>query len=143
MKRTALLAAAALVAATPALASAAPAKASKRTVTSTYQGFLAFTVVDGASGALNCQGSGPCWDFETKKGEKTVVISAKDATGAPVPLQVFTNDDYEGTVQNFCGTGTLTVSPKAPSVVSVRTAVSGVCQGVATQGTLTAVITNK
>ena len=143
MKRTALVATLALVAVTPAMAHAAP-KASKRTITSPYSGPVGVSVTAGLGGALNCTGPlAGCWDFTTLKGEKTVTITAKDSTGTPIGLQIFTDDDYANNVQFFCGTGTITVSPKAATAVGVRIAVDPNCAAVPTSGTLTAVITNK
>jgi hypothetical protein len=142
VKRTALIAALALVAVSPAMAHAAP-KASKRTLTFNYSNPVGITS-PAASGALNCQGPmAACWDFTTVKGEKTVAVSAKDSTGTPIGLQVWTDDDYAGTIQSFCGTGTLTVSPKAVTAVSVRAAFDPTCAALPTSGTFTAVITNK
>jgi hypothetical protein len=141
VKRTALLATLALVAVSPTLAHAAP-KASKRTITFDYASPVGLTT-PAANVALNCNGPiTACWDFTTVKGEKAVAVSAKDSTGTPVGLQVFTDDDYNS-VQTFCGTGSITVSPKAATSVSVRVAVDPTCAGIPTNGTLTAVITNK
>lgn len=140
MKRTALIAAAALVAVTPALAHAAPKGV--RTVTATYTGFQG-TSNPAFSLNLNCSGGvGDCFDFSTVKGEKTVVISAKDNSGMPVGLQVFTDDDFQS-VQAYCGTATINVSPKSPTPVSVRPVVTESCAGVPTEGTLTALIRKK
>jgi hypothetical protein len=144
VKRTALLATLALVAVTPAIASAAPAKPTSRTITSDYTIAPGISAADGAGAALGC--TGPitgCWDFTTVKGEKTVTITADDETGTPVGLQVFTDDDYAGNVQFFCGTATITVSPKAGTQVGVRVAQDPSCSAVATTGTLKAVITNR
>jgi hypothetical protein len=141
VKRTALVATLALVAVTPAVAHAAP-KPTKRTVTASYSGFYGTSNPAFAFNA-NCTGGvGDCWNFTTVKGEKTVVISAKDNSGTPTGLQVFTDDDFQG-VQTYCGTATITVSPKTPTPVSVRPVLTDSCAGVPTNGTLTAVITNK
>jgi hypothetical protein len=141
VKRIALVAAAALVAAGPAIAHAAP-KASKRTVSYAYSNPVGFTT-PAANVALKCNAPiTGCWDFNTVKGEKTVVVTAKDATGTPIGLQVFVDDDYDA-VQTFCGTGTVSVSPKRPAVVSVRAAFDPNCAALPTNGTFTAVITNK
>lgn len=143
MKRTALVATLALVAVSPAVAHAAP-KAKQRTITSAYSGPVGVSVTSGLGGALNCTGPlAGCWDFTTVKGEKTVTITAKDSTGTPIGLQIFTDDDYANNVQFFCGTGTIEVSPKAATSVGVRIAVDPACAAVPTSGTLTAVITNK
>lgn len=143
MKRTALLVTAALVAVTPAVASAAPAKGSTRTLTATYQGFAGLSTAAVNTALTACPANQACFDFTTKKGEKTVTITAVDQTGTPVPLQIYTDDDYNGTVQAVCGTGTVTVSPKAATPVNVRVVADPTCGGVATQGTLTAVISNR
>ena len=141
MKRTAVVAMLALVAVSPAVAHAAP-KASKRTVTASYDGFYG-TSNPAFSFNANCTGGvGDCWDFTTVKGEKTVVISAKDDNGMQVGLQVYLDDDFQS-VETYCGTATITVSPKTPTPVSVRPVVADSCAGVPTSGTLTAVITNK
>jgi hypothetical protein len=143
VKRTALVAALALIAVGPAVAHAGP-KASKRTLTATYQHPVAVSVTTGLGATLNCTGPmAGCWEFSTVKGEKTVTISAKDSTGTPTGLQIFTDDDYANNVQFFCGTGTITVSPKVATPVGVRIAFDPSCAGVPTSGTLTAVITNK
>ena len=143
MKRIAVLTAAALLAATPVLAEAAPAKASKRTLTKTYQGFVGAGTPAASTALTACPANDACWEFPTVKGEKTVALSAKDDSGRPVAFQVYVDDDYEGTVQTFCGTGSVVVSPKRATPVSVRMSLSEACQGVPTQGALTAVITNK
>jgi hypothetical protein len=141
VKRTALIAAVALVAVSPTLAHAGT-KASKRTITSAYSNPVGAST-PAANVALNCNAPiTGCWDFNTVKGEKTVVVTAKDSTGTPIGLQVFTDDDYNS-VQTFCGTGTITVSPKHPAAVSVRAAFDPSCAAVPTSGTFTAVITNR
>ena len=144
MKRIAVLAAAALMVATPVLAQAAPAKASKRTLTYDYQGFQAFSVDAAGSGSAEnpCAAIDACWDFSTVKGEKTVTFSVADGSGTPAGIQVFVDDTYDA-VATFCGTGTLTVSPKRAALVSVRPAIADTCQAVPTSGTITAVVTNK
>jgi hypothetical protein len=142
VKRTALLATFALVAVTPAIALAAPAKS--RTISSTYTGAPGVSITAGAGAALGC--TGPitgCWDFNTVKGEKKVTITAADSSGTPVGLQVFTDDDYANNVQFFCGTATIEVSPKAATQVGVRVANDPSCAALPTTGKLTAVITNK
>jgi hypothetical protein len=145
VKRTALIATLALVAVTPAVAHAGP-KASKRTVSFDYSGFGGATTPAASFNAFNLTcttaGFGDCFDFSTKKGEKTVVISATDGSGTPVGLQVFTDGDFQ-TVQTFCGTTTLTVSPKVATPVSVRVVGSSDCAALPTSGTIAAVITNK
>lgn len=142
MKRTALLATLALVAVSPAIAHAAP-KASKRTITYDYSNPVGITS-PAVNVALNCNGPiGGCFDFTTLKGEKTVTVTVTDSTGMPVGLQIFTDDDYAGNVQTFCGTGTITVTPKTPTQVGVRAAFDATCGGIPTSGTFTAVITNK
>lgn len=143
MKRIALLAALAVVAATPAFASAAPAKASKRTITKQYQGFVGASAAGASTALTACPANDACWDFETQKGEKTVVLTSKDASGAPAAFQAYVDDDYEGSVQSFCGTGTLTVSPKKAALISIRVAPLAGCQGVPTEGVLTAVLANR
>jgi len=141
MKRIAVVAAAALVAAGPAIAHAAP-KASKRTVSYSYSNPVGFTT-PAANAALKCNAPiTGCWDFSTVKGEKTVAISATDNSGTPVGLQVFTDGDFQS-VQTYCGTATITVSPKTATSVDVRPVVTDACAGVPTNGTLTAVITKK
>lgn len=140
MKRTALLAAAALVAVTPALASAAPK--GPRTLSYDYQGFQAVHSSAVGSGSLEdpCAAVDSCWDFTTVKGEKTIKLTIADGTGA-AGFQVWTDDDYTGTVTTFCGTGEIKVSPKTAAAISVRPSASPDCQAVPTSGTLTAVIT--
>ncbi len=141
MKRTALIAAVALVAVGPAIAHAGP-KASKRTITSSYSNPVGLST-PAANTALNCNPpiSG-CWEFSTLKGEKTVVVTAADSTGTPIGLQIFVDDDYDA-VQTFCGTGTISVSPKRSAAVSIRPVFDPACAAVPTSGTFTAVITNK
>ncbi|MDT7571020.1 MAG: hypothetical protein QOE05_1194 [Actinomycetota bacterium] len=141
MKRTAVLVTLALVAVSPAVAHAAP-KAKSRTLTATYSGFYG-TSNPAFSFNSNCTGGvGDCFDFSTVKGEKTVVISATDDNGMSVGLQVFTDDDFQG-VQTYCGTATITVSPKAATPVSVRPVLTDSCAGVPTSGTLKAVLSTK
>lgn len=137
MKRTALVATLALVAVSPAVAHAAP-KPAKRTVTLDYTGALGASVA-GASFNSNCSGGiGDCMELTTVKGEKSITLTAADATGQQVGIQVFTDGDFN-TVQLLCGTGTVTVNPKSATPVSVRPAV-GACTGEPTKGTITAVI---
>ncbi|MDP3714371.1 MAG: hypothetical protein Q8R60_18015 [Mycobacteriales bacterium] len=145
MKRSLALLAAVAVVATPLAASAAPKppKKTTRTVTFDYTAFTAGTVSVAASFSLNnCDLPGQCFDFDTVKGEKTVKLSAVDATGLPVAMQVFTNDDYAGNVVTYCGTGTLKVSAKSANLVSVRMTLSDTCAGLPTEGTVTGTITN-
>jgi hypothetical protein len=144
VKRTALVATLALVAVTPAIAHAAPPKApkaTKRTVTLDYKGALGLSSPAVAFNSNCSAGIGDCMEFTTVKGEKTITFSAVDQTGQPVGIQVFTDDDFNS-VQTLCGSGTLTVSPKTPTAVSVRPAYS-TCTGQPTTGTITAVITNR
>ena len=143
MKRTVLLITAAAVALTPLAATAAPAKAKPRTITYDYSGFQAggATAAGSFSSENGCTALPACWDFDTKKGEKTIEIKAADASGSAVGFQVFYDDDYAGNVVLFCGEGKITVSPKAGHTVSVRTSAHD-CGGLPTEGTLTAVITN-
>ena len=139
MKRTALIATLALVAVSPAVAHAAPSKGS-RTITMDYTGALGVSA-QGAGFNSTCSfGVGDCMDFTTVKGEKTITLKAADSAGA-VGIQVFIDDDFD-TVQLFCGTGSLTVSPKTATPVSVRPAF-GECDAQPTSGTITAVITKK
>ena len=139
MNRTALLATLALVAVSPAVAHAAPSKGS-RTITMDYTGALGASA-QGAGFNSNCSfGVGDCMEFSTVKGEKTITFKVADPAGA-VGIQVFTDEDFNS-VQLFCGTGTLTVSPKSATPVSVRPAL-GECAGQPTKGTITAVITKK
>lgn len=137
MKRSLLLVTAAAVALTPLAASAAPAKAKPRTITFDYTGFTGA----GTSGLSTnwdgpCVAADACWDFDTNKGEKTIELKGSDPS---VGLAVWIDDDYEGTVTMLCGSGKVTVSPKAGHVVSVRPNVTD-CGGIPTSGTLTAVI---
>lgn len=140
MKRTALLATLALVVVSPAIAQAkGPAT---RTVTATYSGF------SGASSAAvsfnaNCSGGvGDCFDFSTVKGEHKVVITVADNTGTPVGLQVFQGGDFQS-VETFCGTATIALSPKAANEISVRQVATPDCAAMPTSGTIKAVISKK
>ena len=147
MKRSLALLAAVAVVATPLAASAAPApkapKKTTRTVTFDYTGFSAAAVSLGASFSLNnCDLPGQCFDFDTVKGEKNLKVSAADATGQPVGMQIWLNDDYEGGVAYYCGTATLKISPKAANLVSVRMTPLDSCAGLPTEGTVTGTITN-
>ena len=139
MKRSLLVLTAAAVVLTPLAATAAPAKATSRTLTYDYTGFQAAgaTAAGSFSSENGCQAVDGCWDFDTKKGEKTIEIKASDAGAG---FQVFYDDDYAGNVQLFCGSGKITVSPKGAHLISVRTSAHD-CGGVATTGTLTATIT--
>jgi hypothetical protein len=139
VKRTAVLATLALVAVSPAAAHAA---GGSRTLTFNYSNAVGITS-PAANGALKCQaGMTACWDFNTVKGEKTVTVTAKDATGTPIGLQIFTGGDYHS-VQTFCGKGVISVSPKTAGSVSVRAAFDPSCAAVPTNGTFTAVIATK
>ena len=143
MKRSLIVLTAAAVALTPLAASAAP-KATKRTITYDYSGFSNIgspVVMFNSSSILpTCDVSKACWDFETKKGEKTIEITASDPkTG----FQVFYDGAFggaDGNVVAFCGKGKITVSPKTAHEISVRPALDE-CGGGATSGKLTAVIT--
>jgi hypothetical protein len=145
VKRTALVATLALVALSPAAAFAG-AGGGSRAISATYSAFGGATTPAAAFNAFNvtCQtpGVGDCFDFSTVKGEKTVVITAKDGSGTPVGLQVFTDGDFQ-TQTGYCGTATLTVSPKIATQVSVRVVASTDCAALPTSGTLTAVISKK
>lgn len=143
MKRTALLTSLALVALTPAVAGAAASPAS-RTLTYSYQGFQAAHADGVGSTSLEnpCAAIDSCWDFSTIKGEKTVKVTMVDSSGQAAGFQVFVDGDYPG-VQAFCGTGSITVSPKSSASVSVRPTASSACAALPTSGTLTAVITKK
>lgn len=137
MKRTALLATLALMAISPAVAQAAGS--STRTVMASYTGFGGGSSPV-ASFNVNCSGKvGDCFDFATMKGENKVVITATDNSGRPVGLQVFLGGDFQS-VQTFCGTTTVDVSPKAANQVSVRQVVTPDCAGIPTSGTIKAVI---
>ena len=140
MKRTVLLLTAAAVAVTPLAASAAPAKATKRTITYDYSapgavGTPAFSLnVSGV--APVCAGADACWDFTTVKGEKTIEIKAADPAAG---FQVWVDGTYADSVVSFCGKGKVTVSPKSAHEVFVRPALDD-CGAVNTAGTLTATI---
>lgn len=141
MKRSVALLAALAVAGLPLAAEAAP-KPKPRTATFSYTG-------PGGAGAngvgsvtlTSCPGPGMCFAFETVKGEKLVKVEAKDQTGRPVGLQVWLDGDYAGSVALYCGTAEVKVAPKAAHQVSIRTTLVESCQGVPTQGTITATIT--
>ena len=142
MKRTLVLLTAAAVVVTPLAASAAPKpKPTKRVITSDYSGFQAggASSVGSFSSENGCLALPACWDFDTKKGEKTIEVKAEDSTGAPIGIQVFFDDAYADNVVLFCGAGKITVSPKAVHTISVRTSAQD-CDGVPTSGTLTATI---
>jgi len=136
MKRSLLVLTAAAVALTPLAATAAP-KPTKRTVTFNYTGFSSAdtpAVSFHASGVCNAADS--CMEFETNKGEKTIEIKA---SAANIGIQIWSDAAYADTVQTFCGSGKLSVSPKAGHAISVRPSF-GSCGGVPTTGTLTATI---
>jgi hypothetical protein len=141
MKRSLIVLTAVAVTLTPLAATAAPPKASTRTLTYDYAGFQAggATAAGSFSSENGCQVVDGCWDFDTKKGEKTIEFKASQANAG---FQVFYDDAYEDTVVLFCGAGKITVSPKGTHLVSVRTSLHD-CGGVATTGTLTATISNK
>jgi hypothetical protein len=144
MKRSLLVLTAAAVVLSPLAATAAPAKATKRTVTYEYSGF---SNVGGAGLLFNasavlptCELAEACWDFKTTKGEKTIEITASDPkTG----FQVFYDGAFggdDGNVVTFCGKGKITVSPKTAHEISVRPSLDE-CGGATSSGTMTAVIT--
>ena len=136
MKRTVLLVTAAAVALTPLAANAAPTP-TKRVVTFEYSGFSS---VDTPAASFHtggpCAVANSCWDFDTKKGEKTIEIKGSDPS---VGIQVWSDDAYADNVVTFCGSGKVTVSPKSAHVISVRPSL-GACGGVPNSGTLTATI---
>lgn len=141
MTRSLLALTAVAVVLTPLAATAAPPKATKRTITYDYNGFSNVgtpAVLFNASAVLPvCDAVDACWDFTTAKGEKTIEITASNpSTG----FQVFTDGTYAGNVVAFCGKGKITVSPKATHEVSVRPSLD-TCGGGASSGKLTAVIT--
>jgi hypothetical protein len=140
MKRSVLLLAAVAVAATPFTAEAAPGK-KPRTLTYEYSGAQAggHTAIGSFSTENGCQAVEACWDFSTVKGEKTIEITATDASGADVGFQVFYDDAYADNVVLFCGKGKISVSPKVAHLVSVRMSLHD-CEGVASEGTLKAVL---
>ena len=144
MKRAAALVATALVVTCPAFAHAEPSKNSKRTIAQDYQVPLGASVADGLAVTLGCvrPAATACWTFTTNKGEKVVRVTAQDATGTPVGLQVFLDGDYDN-VQLSCGSATLKVNSRKVTEVQVRVAYDPACQAVATAGTLTAVISNR
>lgn len=144
MKRSLLVLTAAAVALSPLAANAAPAKATKRTITYDYQGFSnvgSAGVLFNASAVLpTCQVAKACWDFKTSKGEKTIEITASSPTTG---FQVFYDGAFggaDGNVVAFCGKGKITVSPKTAHEISVRPALDE-CGGATSSGKLTAVIT--
>ena len=138
MKRSLLVLTAAAVVLTPLAATAAPAKATKRTITYEYSGFNSGG--HSAAGSFNlaaaCAGVDACWDFDTVKGEKTIEIKA---SSPDVGLQVWSDAAYADTVQLFCGSGKFVVNAKTAHAISVRTSMHD-CGGVPTSGTLTATI---
>ncbi len=146
MKRSLLALTAVAVVLTPLAATAAPAKATKRTLTYEYSGFSnagapAGLLMFNASAVLpTCDASDACWDFTTAKGEKTIEITASDpSTG----FHVFYDGAFGGDAGNvvaFCGKGKITVSPKTAHEISVRTSLDE-CGGATSSGTLTAVVT--
>jgi len=137
MKRSLLVLTAAAVALSPLAASAAPAKATKRVVTFEYNGFSSVDspVVSFHSPGL-CSVEDSCMEFATTKGEKTIEIKGSSPS---VGIQIWADDTYADTVQTFCGSGKITVSPKTAHVISARPSL-GACGGLPTSGTLTATI---
>lgn len=139
MKRTVLLVTAAAVALSPLAASAAPTKATKRTLTFEYSGFNSggHSAIGSFNLAAACAAIDSCWDFETVKGEKTIEVKADNPS---VGIQIWTDGAYADSVEIFCGKGKMTVSPKAAHKVHVRTSLHD-CGAVPTSGTLTALVT--
>ena len=140
MKRSLLVLTAAAVALSPLAASAAPAKATKRTISFDYSGF---STLDSPAVLVNTSGLTPicsvansCFDFETVKGEKTVEVVASSAN---IGIQIWFDGTYAGNVEAFCGKGKIAVSPRTAHTISVRTSM-GTCGGVPTSGKLTATI---
>ncbi|HVE74932.1 MAG TPA: hypothetical protein VNA30_07610, partial [Mycobacteriales bacterium] len=139
-RKLAILTAAALMA-TPLAANAAPPKKpaapkkTTRTLTFNYTGALAVDVATGLGATVfgaTCA-LPRCWDFETVKGEKSVTITAKDATGTPISLHTRLDADNSTMVYN-CGTAPLKISPKSAHTISVYPAFSAQCQALPTQG---------
>lgn len=138
MNRSLIALTAVAVVLTPLAATAAPAKATKRTVTFDYAGFSSVdTPAVSFHSTAFCAAADSCMEFPTTKGEKTIEIKASSATTG---IQIWADDTYADSVQTFCGAGKITVSPKTAHVISVRPSLGG-CGGVPTSGTLTAVIT--
>jgi hypothetical protein len=141
MKRSLLVLTAAAVALSPVAASAAPAKATKRTITFDYSGFSTIdspAVLVNFSGVLPvCAAANSCFDFDTVKGEKTIEVVASSPN---VGIQIWFDNTYAGNVEAFCGKGKIAVSPRTAHTISVRTSM-GTCGGLPTSGKLTATIT--
>lgn len=137
MKRSLLVLTAAAVALSPLAATAAPVKATKRVVTFDYSGFSS---VDSPAVSFHspglCTAADSCMEFPTTKGEKTIEIKGSSPNTG---IQIWADDTYADTVQTFCGSGKITVSPKTSHVISVRPSL-GACGGIPTSGTLTATI---
>lgn len=81
-----------------------------------------------------CAEVGACYDTVVKKDEVEVSFKATDATGQPVSMQVYLNDDYPGTGESYCGEGKRKV--KAGTAVRVAMAHDPTCGSSPTQGTV-------
>ena len=140
MKRSVLIVTAAAVVLTPLAATAAPAKASKRTITFEYTGFS--SAGHSAAGSFHfaggCAVADSCMEFETKKGEKTIEVKSSQPTAG---IQIWFDDAYADNVQLFCGAGKISVSPKTSHVINVSPSAHD-CGSVPTEGTLTATLSN-
>lgn len=141
MKRSLLVLTAAAVALSPLAANAAPPKKTTRTIPFEYTGFSTIdtpVVLFNAGGLLPiCDVADSCFEFATKKGEKTIEIVGSDPT---VGIQIWYDENYADSVTVFCGKGKISVSPRTTHKISVRPSL-GTCGGVPTTGTLKATIT--
>lgn len=145
--RTILLATAAAVVLTP-LAAATAAPAPDRTLTFEYSGA---TGVDDArvSASLGCappvivlnRRVASCARFDTLKGERTLVLTAADGTGAPGGFSVQVGD---APARVHCGQATVTL-PRTVTTVSLEPYAvrQPGCTGVVTRGTITATLSRR
>ncbi len=139
------------------LAPAAEAgKLKKRKATARYSTGALGT---GDAGGFCLNGEAPsCVRFSTKKTEKFVKLTIKDATGTPVAASVShpdqDDDGFSEPIADICGkSGKLPITPGAEVIVfpwtgpstGVLSGLGGApaCSGVATQGTVTALFTNR
>jgi hypothetical protein len=141
MKRSAALAAVALVALTPMMSSAAPK--TTRTEVFDYTGFYALTSPAANTAFLNpCPIASACFTFTLTKAEQFVTMDVVDQTGQPTAVQYSLNDEYTtATVFTICGKGSFKV--KGGTALQIKPAIDPTCPGVPTSGTITVTASNE
>lgn len=151
-RRTGVLVVVGLVA-TAATASAAPKpktvpKKQTRTLTLAYS--FAGATTHTAVGLGSVQGCGPtpnCLSFSTTKNEKYISISTKDAAGQSVGVSIYPDTGTNGvsTETFYCASAqSADIAPASAWTLAADTlTVDPACPGLATQGTVTIILSNR